>query len=336
MIKDALHKAINGEDLSFDLTKQVMSQIMSGNATNAQIAAFLTALRMKGESIDEITACAQVMREYGVHLNHTGEVLEIVGTGGDESFTFNISTVSSFVTAAAGLPTAKHGNRSVSSKCGAADLLEAMGVKLDITCKQNEKVLKDTGMCFMFAPVYHSSMKYAAPVRKEMGARTIFNILGPLANPAAATIELMGVYSEDLVEPIAHVLKNLGVEHGMVVYGQDGIDEVSLAAKTTACEIKNGELIPCEIDPEKLGLKLCSHKDLVGGDPKRNAEIADEILSGKKGAKRDVVVLNAGVSLYLGGIAPTIKDGVTLAQDTIDSGKAKAKAEQFIAATNNV
>jgi len=336
MIKYAINKTINGNDLTFDETQQVMTEIMTGNATNAQIASFLTALRIKGETIEEITACAKVMREVGVHLNHDADALEIVGTGGDEAFTFNISSISSIVTAAAGVPTAKHGNRSVSSKCGAADVFEALGVKLDITAQQNEKVLAETNMCFMFAPVYHGAMKYAAPVRKEMGARTIFNILGPLSNPASANIQLMGVYSEDLVEPLAQVLKNLGVEKGMVVYGQDGIDEVSLVAKTTACEIKGDKITKLEIDPEEYGLSLCSKEDLIGGDPQENAKIAMSILNGEKGAKRDVVLLNSGVALYIAGRVSSIADGIKLAAETIDTGKAKAKLEEFVKATNEV
>lgn len=336
MIQTAISNIMNNENLSFEDAQKVMEEIMTGNATNAQIASFLTALRMKGETIDEITACASVMRKVGTHLAHNGDVLEIVGTGGDEAFTFNISSVSSIVTAAAGVPTAKHGNRSVSSKCGAADVFEELGVKLNITAEQNAKVLEDTGMCFMFAPVYHSSMKYAAPVRKEMGTRTIFNILGPLANPASATIQLMGVYNEELVEPMAQVLKNLGVERGMVVYGQDGIDEVSIVAKTTACEIKNGEITKFEINPENYGISLCTKKDLVGGDSKVNAEIAIDILKGAKGAKRDVVLLNSGIALYLAGKADSIADGVELAKETIDSGKALSKLNEFIKATNEV
>lgn len=336
MIKEAISKVINNENLSFEETESVMNEIMTGNATNAQIASFLTALRIKGETTEEITACATVMRKVGVHLGHNGDVLEIVGTGGDEAFTFNISSVSSIVTAAAGVPTAKHGNRSVSSKCGAADVFEELGVKLNITPQQNEKVLADTGLCFMFAPVYHSSMKYAAPVRKEMGIRTIFNILGPLANPASATIQLMGVYSEDLVEPMAQVLKNLGVKHGMVVYGQDGIDEVSLVAKTTACEINNDEIKKFEINPEDYGMGLCKNEDLTGGDTKKNAQIALNVLKGEKSAKRDVVLLNSGIALYIAGKADSIAQGIDFARETIDSGKAMEQLDRFIKATNEV
>lgn len=335
MIKEAIHKITAGENLSFDTAKEVMSEIMSGKATQAQIAAFLTGLKIKGETIEEITACASVMREFGVHLNHDGDVLEIVGTGGDESFTFNISTASSIVTSAAGMKTAKHGNRSVSSKCGAADVLEAMGVNLNITSEQNEKVLRDTNICFMFAPLYHSSMKYAAPVRKEMGIGTIFNILGPLANPASATVELMGVYKEDLVKPLAEVLSNLGVKRGMVVYGHDCVDEVSLVDKTSVAEINNGVITAYEIYPTAYGFELCDKKALEGSNAKENAEIIFNILKGEKSAKRNVVVLNAGCALYLCGLANSIENGIKLAQTTIDSGKALAKAKEFIKATNS-
>ena len=242
MIQQAIYKALNREDLKFEEAKEVMDEIMGGKATNAQIAAFLTTIRMKGETIDEITACAMIMREYGLKLSHEGDVLDIVGTGGDEAYTFNISTVSSLIIAAAGIPVAKHGNRSVSSKCGSADVLEALGVKIDIPVEQSEQLLKDIGICFLFAPIYHSSMKYAGPVRREIGVRTIFNILGPLSSPANATLQLLGVYDEKLVEPMARVLANLGVKRAMVVHGHDGLDEVSLSTKTTVCEVNNGQV----------------------------------------------------------------------------------------------
>ena len=336
MIKEALHILIRGEDLSYDTTKEVMNEIMSGDATNAQIASFLTALRIKGESIDEITACAAVMREKGVKLVHNKEVIDIVGTGGDESFTFNISTVSAFVVAAAGVPVAKHGNRSVSSKCGAADLLEALGAKLDLTAEQSAQVLEQTELCFMFAPVYHTSMKYAAPVRKEMGTRTIFNILGPLANPAGAPLQLLGVYDEALLEPMAKVLANLGVKRAMVVHGDDRLDEISLASTTHVCELTDGELKQYVFDPRDYGLALCNRDDLVGGDAQRNAEITRSILSGEMGAKRDIVLLNAASCFVIAGKAASIADGILLAAEMIDSKKADAKLKEFIRATNEV
>lgn len=336
MIKEAIHSVIEGKNLSFEKTKQVMDEIMRGQATNAQIAAFLTALRMKGETIDEITACATVMRERGIKLQHTEDVLEIVGTGGDEAYTFNISTVSAFVIAAAGVPVAKHGNRSVSSKCGAADLLEKLGVRLDLTAEQSEQVLKKTGMCFMFAPTYHASMKYAAPVRKEMGTRTIFNILGPMANPASASIQLLGVYDKNLVEPLAQVLSNLGVKRAMVVYGNDGLDEISLSATTTVCEVNCGEFSSYVLNPSELGFALCAPNDLVGGDAMENAKIACSILQGEKGPKRDIVLLNAAACLYLAGKVDKMADGIMLAAEMIDGGKAYEKMEMFVKSTNEV
>ena len=258
MIQQAIHDVIEGQDLSFEAAKEVMNEIMSGETTPAQMAAFLTGLRMKGETIDEITACATVMREKGLKLEPNFAVIDIVGTGGDEAGTFNISTTSAFVVAAGGVPVAKHGNRSVSSKSGAADVLENLGVNLKLTVEQSEQILKDTGMCFMFAQSYHSSMKYAGPVRKEMGVRTIFNILGPLANPAGATMQLLGVYDEKLVEPLAKVLSNLGVNRGLVVCGNDGLDEATVTGPTHVCEIRFGELTMYEITPEQFGFSRCS------------------------------------------------------------------------------
>ena len=254
MIQEAIKNAIEKNDLPYETARQAMLEIMQGAATQAQIAAFLTALRMKGESIDEITACAAAMRECGIKLPHEQDVLDIVGTGGDEAFTFNISTVSTFVVAAAGVPVAKHGNRSVSSKCGAADVLEALGARLTLTAEQSVKVLEKTGMCFMFAPVYHSSMKYAAPVRKEMGTRTIFNILGPLANPAGAALQLLGVYDEQLLKPLAQTLLNLGIKRAMVVHGNDGLDEITLAAPTQVVRGQKRNASPICTRPARLWL----------------------------------------------------------------------------------
>ncbi len=312
-----------------------MNEIMSGETTPAQMAAFLTGLRMKGETIDEITACATVMREKGLKLEPNFAVIDIVGTGGDEAGTFNISTTSAFVVAAGGVPVAKHGNRSVSSKSGAADVLENLGVNLKLTVEQSEQILKDTGMCFMFAQSYHSSMKYAGPVRKEMGVRTIFNILGPLANPAGATMQLLGVYDEKLVEPLAKVLSNLGVNRGLVVCGNDGLDEATVTGPTHVCEIRFGELTMYEITPEQFGFSRCSLPELVGGNPEENAQITRDILTGKlTGPKRDIVVFNSALSLYLGIDDCTIGDCVALANDLIDSGKAAAKLEEFAKATN--
>ena len=334
MIKEAIYQMLNKEDLSFDKARIVMDEIMSGEATNAQISAFVTALRMKGESIEEITGCASSMRGNGVKLNHLNDVLEIVGTGGDEAYTLNISTVTSIDISAAGVPVAKHFNRSVSSKCGAADVLEALGVKIDIPVEKSEKILDEIGLCFMFAPIYHSSMRYAAPVRKEIGVRTIFNILGPLSSPAAANYQLLGVYKEDLIEPLAKVLANLGVKKAMVVNGNDGLDEITLSGTTKVCEYKNGEFRNYVLDPKEYGFEYCKNEDLVGGDPEKNAEIARSIFRGEKGPKRDVIVLNSAICLYLADAVMTISDGVNLATEIIDSGKAMEQLEKFVKLSN--
>lgn len=334
MIKEAIYKLINKEDLSLDEAKEVMDEIMSGNTSNAQIAAFITALRMKGETIDEITACAMVMRRYGLKLAHEGDVLDIVGTGGDEANTFNVSTVSSIVISAAGIPVAKHGNRSVSSKCGSADVLEALGVKIDISVERSQQLLREIGICFLFAPMYHSSMKYAAPVRKELGVRTIFNILGPLASPANANLQLLGVYDENLVEPMARVLANLGVKRAMVVHGHDGLDEISLSAKTTVCEVNDGRINSFFLDPHQFGFDYCKRKELIGGNPTMNADIARAILSGEKGPKRNIVLLNSAICLYMTYNNITLRECVRLAEQTIDSGKAMDQLNSFIRLSN--
>jgi len=333
MIAEAIQKLMNREEISYDMTRGVMDEIMNGEASEVQIASFLTALRMQGETVDNITACAAVMREHCTKFNPENDVIDIVGTGGDEAFTFNISTVASFVVAAAGIPVAKHGNRSVSSKCGAADVLETLGVVLNLSAEQNKKVLEECGMCFMFAPVYHSSMKYAAPVRKELGVRTIFNILGPLANPAGASLQLLGVYDEELVIPLAKVLANLGVKRALVVHGKDGLDEVTLCDDSIVCEVDNGNFQSYVLNPEDLGLKKCKTEDLTGGGPEENAEIARRILDGEKGPKRDIVILNAAFSIYLGIDGTTIADAVKIAEEMLDSGKAKAQMELFCETT---
>ena len=336
MIKKAIYDLINGKDLSLDETREVMYQIMEGNATNAQIAAFLTAMRLKGETIDEITACAMVMRDKCTKLTPKTDVLDIVGTGGDEASTFNISTVSAIVIAAGGIPVAKHGNRSVSSKCGSADLLEALGVKIDLNAEQSEKILEEIGICFMFAPTYHASMKYAAPVRRELGIRTIFNILGPLSNPAGANMQLLGVYDENLVEPLANVLANLGVKRAMVVHGHDGLDEVTLCDTTTICEVCDGKLNSFFLTPEQLGFKRCDIKELVGGGPIENAQIALDIFNGQKGPKRDVVILNSAICLYMSYNNFTLRECIKMAEVIIDSGKAKRLLDDFILLSNSI
>lgn len=334
MITEAIHSLTDNKEISYDMTKIVMDEIMSGKTTDAQIAAFLTALRMHGETIENITACATVMREQCEKLNLGVDVIDIVGTGGDELFTFNISTIASFIVAAAGIPVAKHGNRSISSKCGAADLLEALGARLDLTASQNEQVLKDCGMCFLFAPQYHVSMKYVAKVRKELGIRTIFNILGPLSNPAGATLQLLGVYDENLVVPMAKVLSNLGVKRGLVVHGKEGLDEASICSDSTICEITNGVLNSYTFSPERFGFVKCKLDQLKGGNPIENAQIAHRILDGEKGPKRDIVILNAALSIYLGKENFTIEDCIDLAKGILDEGKAKEQMENFIVATN--
>lgn len=336
MIKQAIATMLNGESLSLDETRAVMQEMMDGSATHAQMGSFLTALRQKGETIDEITACATVMRERCEKLRPKTDVLDIVGTGGDELFTFNISTVSAFVIAAGGVPVAKHGNRSVSSKCGSADLLEALGVNINLSPRQSEAVLDKTGMCFLLAQVYHAAMKHVAPVRKELGVRTIFNILGPLANPAGANMQLLGVYDENLVQPLANVLLNLGIKRGMVVHGHDGLDEITLTGSTTVCEVCDGRLNSYFITPEQFGLTRCTLGELRGGGPAENATIARDILSGQMGAKRDIVLLNAAVCLYMMHNHVTLRQCVELARELIDSGKALEKMNAFIRATNEV
>lgn len=335
MIKEAVKEIAEGKNLSYEMAEAVMNEIMSGKASDIEISSYLTALRMKGETTDEITACAEGMRKAGIHLKHNGmEVLEIVGTGGDEAFTFNISTVSGFVVSAAGVPVAKHGNRSVSSKCGAADCLESLGVKLDIPVEKSEKILHDIGMCFMFAQKYHSSMKYVAPVRKALGLRTVFNILGPLANPADAEYQLMGVYDEKLLKPMAEVLSKLGVKRAMTVHGGDGLDEITMTTVTKACLVDNGKITEMVINPEDYGFRLCKSDELVGGNPQINKQIALDILSGKeKGAKRDVVILNSAVCLFIAGKG-TIAECIDIAEKQIDSGKAMKQLEMFVKLSN--
>lgn len=333
MIKEAIIELSNKQDLSPEEVEQVMDEIMSGQTEQVQTAAYLVALAMKGETIDEIVASAKGMRKHATQLQSDKELLEIVGTGGDRSNSFNISTTSSIVLAAAGINVAKHGNRAASSKSGAADVLEALGVNIRIDPDKNVEVLNKTGICFLFAQTYHSAMKYVGPVRKELGIRTVFNILGPLTNPANATMQVMGVYSADLVDPMAKVLYKLGVTKGMVVYGTDGLDEISASAKTLVCEINHGDFKTYELDPRDYGFEFCEKSELVGGTPEKNAQITKDILSGVKGAKRNAVVLNVAAGLHVvKGI--DFGDAVKEAEETIDSGKALAKLDEFIKATN--
>lgn len=334
MIKEAILSLSKKQNLTPEITEQVMDEIMNNEATDAQKASFLTALAMKGETIDEITAAARVMRKHCEKFLNDQDVLEIVGTGGDGSNTFNISTAASIVTSAAGVPVAKHGNRAASSKCGTADCLEALGVKIDISPEKSQKLLNDINICFLFAQKYHSAMRFVGGVRREMGIRTMFNVLGPLANPAGASMQLLGVYSADLVEPLAHVLSNLGVKSAMVVYGEDSIDEISMSAPTKVCEFKDGNFKTYEITPEQFGFERCQKSELVGGTPQENAQILRDILDGKEGAKRNAVLLNAGAAIYVSGKADSIDSGIKIAKDMIDSGKAKAQLERFIEQSN--
>ncbi len=337
MITQAIHALVEGKNLSQDLTKSAFHDIMSGVATDAQIASFITAMRIKGETIDEITACATVMREKCVRIKPNFDVLDIVGTGGDYADTFNVSTISAFVIAATGTAVAKHGNRSVSSKCGSADVLEKLGVKIDVTPEKAEKMLQEINICFLFAPLYHASMKFAMPARKQLSMRTIFNILGPLSSPAAANMCLIGVYDESLVAPLAMVLKNLGVKRAMVVCGHDGLDEISLCTSTTVCEV-NGEYINSFfLNPRQLDLPLCDPSALKGGSIEENAKIALDILSGKeRGAKRNMVLLNAAACIYMSNSNQTLRECVKIAEDIIDSGKALNKLNEFIKQSNEV
>lgn len=334
MIKEAIIALSNKENLSYETAETVMNEIMDGKASEVQMSAYLTALAMKGETIDEITASASGMRAHCVRLLHNMEVLEIVGTGGDKSNSFNISTTSALVIAAGGVPVAKHGNRAASSKSGAADVLEALGVNILVPPEKSTELLGRIGICFLFAQNYHIAMKYVAPVRKELGIRTVFNILGPLSNPAGANMEVMGVYEEALVEPLARVLQNLGVTRAMVVYGQDKLDEISISAPTTVCEVKDGEFKSYEITPEQFGFERCDKSELEGGTPEENAKITRAILDGEKGPKRNAVVMNAGAALYIAGKANTLEGGIMMAESIIDSGAAKAKLEEFIKYSN--
>lgn len=334
MIKEAIIKAARREHLSYEMAETVMHEIMEGKASEIQMAAFLTAMAVKGETIEEITAAAAGMRKHCIRILHDMDVLEIVGTGGDRSNSFNISTTSALVISAAGVSVAKHGNRAASSKSGAADLLEALGVNITIPPEQSLKLLQTIKICFLFAQNYHISMKYVAPVRKELGIRTIFNILGPLVNPAGAQMELLGVYDEDLVEPMAQVLANLGVKNALVVYGQDGLDEISMSAPTAVCEVREGTFTSYTIKPEQFGFRRCKKEELVGGAPAENARITRDILSGIKGPKRDAVVFNSAAALYIARPSLTIQDAVHIAEETIDSGKALEQLERFIALSN--
>ena len=334
MIKEAIAKLIKKENLTTEMMEQVMEEIMTGEATDAQKASFLTAMTMKGETIDEITSAAKVMRSHCEKFLNDMDVLEIVGTGGDGANTINISTIASIIVSSTKIPVAKHGNRAASSKSGAADVLESLGVNITISPRKSAELLQNIGICFLFAQSYHTAMKYVGSIRKELGIRTIFNILGPLANPASANLQVMGVYDESLVEPLAKVLSNLGVKRALVVYGQDRLDEISASAETSVCEVKDGTFKSYTISPEQFGLTRCKKEELTGGTPDENAAITKAVLAGEQGARRTAVVLNAGAGLYVAGKADSIEAGVRLAEELIDSGKAEKKLEEFVKYSN--
>lgn len=337
MIKEAIVKIVNKEDLTYDEAYAVMNEIMGGETTPTQNAAFLAALSTKSakaETTEEIAGCAAAMRAHATTVETGMDVFEIVGTGGDNAHSFNISTTSALVAAAGGMKVAKHGNRAASSKCGTADCLEALGVNIDQSGAKCVELLQKVGMCFFFAQKYHTSMKYVGAIRKELGFRTVFNILGPLTNPGKPAMQLLGVYDGYLVEPLARVLVNLGVKRGMVVYGQDRLDEISLSSPTTVCEINDGELKSYTITPEDFGLERCTKEDLRGGTPEENAAITRRVLGGENGHKRNAVLMNAGASLYIGGKADSIGDGIALAAELIDSGKAMKTLEALIEVSN--
>lgn len=333
MIKEAIVKIVNKEDLTYDEAYAVMNEIMSGETSQVQNAAFLSALSTKSakaETTEEIAGCAAAMREHATKVETGMDVFEIVGTGGDNANSFNISTTSALVAAAGGMKVAKHGNRAASSLCGTADCLEALGVNISQDPEKCVELLKEVGMCFFFAQKYHSSMKYVGAVRKELGFRTVFNILGPLTNPASPSMQLLGVYDEYLVEPLAQVLISLGVKRGMVVYGLDKLDEISMSAPTKICEFKDGWFKTYVIEPEDFGLEKCTKEDLKGGTPEENAKITLAILNGEKGHKRNAVLMNAGAALYIGGKAESFEEGIKLAGEIIDSGKALETLHKFI------
>ncbi|HHL39158.1 MAG TPA: anthranilate phosphoribosyltransferase [Deltaproteobacteria bacterium] len=335
MIKEALSKVVKGEDLTEEEAAAVMEEIMTGAAAPAQIGAFITALRMKGETVAEITGAARVMRAKATPIRVRAlQVVDTCGTGGDESFTFNISTAAAFVAAGAGLTVAKHGNRSVSSRSGSADVLRALGVEIEVEVERVEECLREVGIGFLFAPLLHGAMKYAAPVRRELGIRTIFNILGPLTNPAGATCQLIGVYDPLLTDMLAKVLGNLGARCAYVVRGEDGLDEITLTGETRVTELREGSVRTYHIKPEDFGFERCRPEELRGGGPEENAAVIADVLGGAAGPARDVVVLNAAAAIAAGGAARNIADGVAAAEAAIDSGEAMKRLEDLRALTN--
>ncbi|MBI2213640.1 MAG: anthranilate phosphoribosyltransferase [Acidobacteria bacterium] len=334
MIGDAIRKLVGGGDLSRDESREMFGMLMDGLASDAQKAALLVALRMKGETVDEIVGAATAMRERVTPIDvDPAGLVDTCGTGGDGRGSFNVSTVSAIVAAGAGVRVAKHGNRAVSSSCGSADVLAALGADIDLDAKQSARVLESAGVSFLFAPRMHPAMAAVSAVRRELGLRTIFNILGPLTNPAFAKRQLLGVFSPKLVETMALVLAELGAEHALVVHGDDGMDEISVSAVTHAFEIKGGAVEARQITPESLGLRRHGPAEVAGGDPATNARIAREVLAGEGGARRDIVLANAGAAIYVGGIEPTLRDGVEAARDSIDSGRALETLEALVAAS---
>lgn len=334
MIKEAIAKLVQKEDIGYEMSKQVVDEIMSGETDEVMISSFLTAMAMKGETIEEITGAAEGMRAHATRLLDNENALEIVGTGGDGSNSINISTIASIIVSAAGIKVAKHGNRAASSKCGTADCLEALGVNISVSPAKSAEILNKIGICFLFAQNYHMSMRFVGPVRKKLGIRTIFNILGPLTNPAGANMQLLGVYEEALVEPLAKVLYNLGVENAMVVYGQDKIDEISMSAETTVCEVRDGKFESYVIKPEDFGFTRCNKDDIAGGTPEENAAFAMEILKGAKGPKTDAVLINAGAAIHIAKTDISIAQGIEIAREMISSGKALKQLEAFVEISN--
>jgi anthranilate phosphoribosyltransferase len=335
MLKHAIDTLIKGKDLTEEEITAVMEVIMNGEATSAQIASFITALRIKGETIEEITGCAKVMRKKAENIFPSLDYyIDTCGTGGDGAHTFNISTAAAFVAAAGGVPVAKHGNRSVSSRSGSADVLEALGIHIELSPSQVKECIEYVGIGFMFAPVFHKSMKYAAAPRKELGIRTIFNILGPLTNPACAKGQILGVFDPQLVRPLASVLQNLGTERAMVVHGEDGLDEITLTGNTVVCELKNNEIKEYIIDPRAYGFELCSIQHLQGENAGDNARIILDIFHNKQGYQRDVVILNSAAALYVGKKAESFEEGIIKSREIIESGKAMQKLQEFITFTN--
>jgi len=335
MIENAIKKLTEDSDLSFEETNQVIDEIMTGKTTAVQIASFLTALSVKKETVEEIAGAADAMRAHALSFHADEPVLEIVGTGGDHSNSFNISTTSALVVAATGIPVAKHGNRAASSKSGAADVLEALGVQINLDPKRSEDILNEIGICFLFAQEYHKAMKYVAPVRQELGIRTLFNVLGPLANPAHASSQVLGVYDEKLVEPMAKVLMQLNIKNAMVIHGQDGFDEASISAPTTVVEVHNGESYKYEITPEQFGLKRAQKSEVIGGTPDENAQITLDILNGQKGAKRDIILLNSALAIHTVKKEIDLESAIEMARKAIDDGSAINKLNEFVKLTED-